>query len=124
MDYATGCWSVPDIHNRQGQHATPERLIRRRVTALERRSSARAAGQSRRRDRPVKLGGIVVHLAADRGAALGAHVVVLAAGGQDEQELLAGRGGAAAAWTEEAGRLELLEAVPRRSHRRDSTPGL
>src|SRR5262245_25272604 len=124
MDYATGCWFYPDIHNRQGQRATTERLIRRRVTALERFGSAGAARQSRRRDRPVKLGGVVVRLAADRGAALGADIVVLAARGQDEQELLAGRGGTTAARTEEARRLELLEAVLRPGHRRDSTPGL
>src|SRR5262249_23290466 len=124
MDYATGCWFVPDIHNRQGQCATTEPLIRRRVTAFERSGSARAAGESRGRDRPVKFGGVVVRLAADRGAALGAHVVVLAARRQDEQELLAGRGGAATARAEEAARLELLEAVLRPGHRRDSTPGL
>jgi hypothetical protein len=65
----------------------------------------------------MKLGRVVVGLAADGGPALGADVVVLAAGGQDEQEFLAGLGRAATAGAEETGRLELFEAVARRSHR-------
>ena len=72
----------------------------------------------------MELAGVVVGLAPDGRAALGAHVVVFGARGQDEQEFLARRGSAAAARTEEAGRLELLEAVLRPVHRRDSTPGL
>jgi hypothetical protein len=41
MDYATGCWFVPDIHNRRGQYSQKEGLMRRRVSAID---SARAAG--------------------------------------------------------------------------------
>src|SRR5215813_3903636 len=106
-----------------GAHSKKEWLIRRRVSVADSAWPARQPGFGRG-DRPVKLGGVVVGLAADCGAALGAHVVVLVAGGQDEQELLAGRRGPATAWAEETGRLELLEAVAWRRHRPDSTPGL
>src|SRR5262245_20024704 len=123
MDYATGCWFVPDMHNRQGQYAEKEGLIRRRVRGLTLARRARQPGCARG-DRPVKLGGVVVGLAADGGAALGAHVVVLAARWEDEQQLLADRSGPATAWTEETGRLELLEAVACPPHPPDSTPGL
>ena len=71
----------------------------------------------------MELAGVVVGLAPDGRAALGAHVVVLAAGGKDQQELLARRRRAPAPRAEEAGRLELLEAVAWRRHRRNSTPG-
>ena len=72
----------------------------------------------------MKLGGVVVGLAADGGPALGADVVVLAARRQDEQELLAGLGRPATARAEETGRLELLKAVALRGHRSESTPSL
>src|SRR6266849_1209323 len=90
-----------------------------------RRRSAWARGQSSgRRNRPMKFARVVVHLAADGGAALGADVVVLAARREHEQEFLSRRRRPATARTEEARRLELLEAVARPAHRPNSTPGL
>src|SRR6266404_1127367 len=124
MDYATGCWFVPDIHNRQGQSPERERLIRRRVTASDGSARARRRSSSGRGNRAMKLAGVVVGFAADGGAALGAHVVVFGTRGKDEQKLLAGRRRAATARAEEAGCLELLEAVAGRGHRPNSTPGL
>jgi hypothetical protein len=64
-----------------------------------------------RRRRPVELGCVVVGLAPHCRPAFGAHVVVLVAARQDEQELPPRRRGAAAPGAEEAGRLELAEAV-------------
>src|SRR5439155_17817442 len=75
-----------------------------------------AAWQAGRGNSAVKVRRVVVRFAADGGAALGAHIVVLVAVRQDEQELLAGRRGAPAARTEEAGGLEFLEAVSRSHH--------
>src|SRR4029450_9527857 len=98
--------------------------IRGRVTGKTTTKSTRTRRQAAGRNRAMKLGRIVVGLAADGGAALGAHVVVLAARGEHEQELLARRRRAAPPGTEEAGRLELLETVARRAHRPNSTPGL
>ena len=96
-------------------------LIRRRVTGNGDAESARATRESRRtRDRPVKLGRIVVRLAADGGAALGADVVVFAAGREHQKELLPRRRRAPTAGTEEARRLELLEAVAGPRHRANS----
>jgi len=60
----------------------------------------------------MELAGVVVHLAADGGAALRAHVVVLAAGGEHQQELL--RVGVARRQRgQKSRRLELLESVAR-----------
>ena len=61
---------------------------------------------------------VVVGLATNRGAALGADVVVLVAAREDEEQLLAHRRRAPAARTEEARRLELLEVVGSRHRRR------
>src|SRR5262245_49831721 len=124
MDYATGCWFVPDKYNRQGRSATTEHQIRRGLIGARGGSAAAGRQRASRRDRAMKLGRVVIGFAADGGPALGADVVILAARGQDEQELLAGLGRPATARAEEAGRLELLEAVARRGHRSESTPGL
>src|SRR5262245_31403661 len=117
MDYATGCWFLPDKHNGQGRPATTEHQIRRGLIGESAGSAAARRQRAGRRDRAMKLGRVVVGLAADGGPALGADVVVLAARGQHEQELLAGLGRPATARTEEAGRFELLEAVARWGHR-------
>src|SRR5437899_12904191 len=105
MDYATGCWSTPDIHHRRGHCLT------RRERADTGLAGATGKASGRRRDRPMKFGRIVVHLGAHGGAALGTDVVVLAAGREHQKQLLACRRSAPAARTEEAGRLELFEAV-------------
>src|SRR5439155_27224939 len=69
-----------------------------------------------RRDRTIEVGGVVVRLAPDRRAALGAHVVVLVPARQHEEELLPGRRRPPAPWAEETRGLELFETVPA-SHR-------
>src|SRR5437867_2305650 len=127
IDHATGCWLYPDIHHRQGPSDTTGRGCN--DAELSRRARTDSAGTTgkasgRRGDRPMKFGRIVVHLGADGCAALGADVVVLTAGREDQQEFLACRRGAPAARTIEAGRLELFEAVMRSGHRANSTPGL
>jgi hypothetical protein len=70
-----------------------------------------AASEGAGRCRTIEVSRIAVHLAADRGPARAARVVVLVTGGQDEEELLANRRGRLAAGAEEARRLELSEAV-------------
>jgi len=70
-----------------------------------------ATRHSWRRRRPVELGRVVIHLAAHGSPAFGTDVVVLVAGRQNEQELPPRWGRAATPWAEEAGRLELGEAV-------------
>src|SRR5512138_1217734 len=98
-------------------------LMRRRLTEKTPAKSTGAWRQAAGRNRAMKLGRIVVRLAADGGAALGADVVVLAARRQDQEELLARGRRAAAAGAEEARRLEFLEAVLGPGHRANSTPG-
>src|SRR5262245_13554819 len=98
-------------------------LIRRRLTGETITKSTRARRQAPGRDRSMKLGGVVVGLAPDGGAALRADVVVLAARRENQEELLAGRRRAPAARTEEACRLEFLEAVLGPGNRANSTPG-
>src|SRR5204862_4355793 len=68
--------------------------------------------------RAIEARRIVVGLASDGRPALGADVVVLVAARQDQQELLADRSGSLASRAEEAGGLELLEAVTG-THARD-----
>src|SRR6266498_14910 len=97
-------------------------LIRRRLTGKTTTKSTRARRQAGGRNRAMKLGRIVVGLAADGGAALGAEVVVLAARRENQEELLARGRRAPAARTEEARRLELLEAILGPGHRANSTP--
>src|SRR5947209_16344171 len=88
----------------------PARLIWRGVRELrERELLERAPGCGR--NRVVKRARVVVGLATDRRAALGTDVVVLVAAREHEEQFLTRRRRAAAARTEEARRLELLEAV-------------
>src|SRR5437879_7907104 len=90
--------------------AEPARLIWGGVRELrERELLDRAPGCGR--NRVVKRARVVVGLATDRRAALGTDVVVLVAAREHEEQFLTRRRRAAAARTEEARRLELLEAV-------------
>src|SRR5499427_9535839 len=77
------------------------------------RASGRRRGRwtARRRGDAMEVGAVGVGLAPHRGAAHAAGVVVLVAGGQHEEELLAHRGRPLAARAEEARGFQLAEAV-------------
>src|SRR5437867_13315604 len=69
------------------------------------------AGRSLGSNRPVEVPRVVVALATDRSPALGAYVVVLVAGREHQQQLLAHWCGPPAAGAEEARSLEFAERV-------------
>src|SRR5258705_12675681 len=114
----------PPAGARWGQGADARMLKRRRVTGKAATESARARRETARRKRTMELGRVVVHLGADGGAALGAHVVVLRARREHQEELLARPGCAAAARAEEAPCLASPETFPGPGPRAASPPML